>query len=348
MSPRISIAMATYNGEKYLQEQLDSLAAQTYPPCELVVGDDGSSDGTVAILEEFSRRAPFPVHINRNPKTLGFGDNFLQTASACSGDWISFCDQDDVWLPKKLEKCAQAICRSPSLNMVLQNAELCDEQLNARGRLFPNSLEPGIYGAGQQYGLWVWAGFLQTVNSAFIRDLQFEGQTSEYSWQRPVRSHDKWTCIIANALGGICVLGEAVVLYRRHENAISGNHSRCDILKTIDDAFRTGARHYALLSTQAANSAIALRRLGETVKHEGWANCFGESALQFDLLSETQAYRVRLYESDGFVSGLRCFAALWWIGGYFGPRFIAMGWRSALKDAAVAITGGKRAMATER
>jgi len=102
----ISIAMATYNGESFLAEQLDNLAKQTLKPLELVVCDDGSTDDTVAILEGFAALAPFPVSIHRNGTRLGHTENFLKAANLCSGKWIGFCDQDDVWLPNKLEVVA--------------------------------------------------------------------------------------------------------------------------------------------------------------------------------------------------------------------------------------------------
>src|SRR5690348_8403095 len=93
----ISVAMATYNGARYIREQLDDLAAQTRLPAEVVVCDDESSDGTVAILEHFAASAPFPVHIHRNSERLGYRANFMKCASLCSSDLVAFCDQDDRW-----------------------------------------------------------------------------------------------------------------------------------------------------------------------------------------------------------------------------------------------------------
>lgn len=99
---KISIAMTTYNGERFLQEQLDSFLWQTRLPDELVVCDDGSTDRTLEVLEAFAHKAPFPVRVFRNPQRLGFSKNFEKAALMCSGDLIAFSDQDDVWLPKKL------------------------------------------------------------------------------------------------------------------------------------------------------------------------------------------------------------------------------------------------------
>jgi glycosyltransferase involved in cell wall biosynthesis len=92
----LSVAMATCNGEKFLEDQLFSIARQIRLPDEMVIGDDGSTDGTMAILERFARNSPFPVCVYRNRVSLGFGDKFIKAASLCQGDLIAFSDQDGV------------------------------------------------------------------------------------------------------------------------------------------------------------------------------------------------------------------------------------------------------------
>jgi glycosyltransferase involved in cell wall biosynthesis len=343
MSPRISVAMATYNGERYLQEQLDSLAEQTHLPCELVVGDDGSTDGTLAILEAFAARASFPVRIIRNTKNLGYADNFLQTASTCSGEWIAFCDQDDVWLPNKLDRCANAIRGNSGLTLVLQNAELCDKSLNARGHIYPNSLRPGVYQAGTCYGFWVWLGFLQTVNASVLKNLQFRDRPPNYFPGYETQSHDKWICMIANALGGICVLREPVALYRRHENSLTGSYDRKPLRHRVDQMLATGAGHYAFLAEVASESAAVLRRLAESTENTDWTKRLSKGAVQFDRLAKVQSSRARLYNLDSLASRIQCFAELWTLGGYIGPTFSSMGWGSALKDLAVTLGRSRHA-----
>jgi len=81
--PLVSIAMCTYNGEAYLGDQLGSIAKQTYPPDELVLGDDGSTDGTLRILDQFSKEAPFPVKVYRNEQRLGPTKNFAKAVLLC-------------------------------------------------------------------------------------------------------------------------------------------------------------------------------------------------------------------------------------------------------------------------
>ena len=98
---RISVAMATYNGEMFLRKQLDSLYAQTLLPFEVVVVDDKSTDGTAAILQDYSLRYGLKYYVNE--ETLGVNRNFEKAISKCSGDYIIICDQDDIWFSNKIE-----------------------------------------------------------------------------------------------------------------------------------------------------------------------------------------------------------------------------------------------------
>ena len=100
----VTILLATLNGEDYLKAQLESIAAQTYENWQLVVGDDGSTDGTISILEEFSKQYPEQVTIIKNDPPQGSAkDNFISLIQNSYGPYFMFCDQDDVWLDKKIE-----------------------------------------------------------------------------------------------------------------------------------------------------------------------------------------------------------------------------------------------------
>ena len=106
--PRISVAMTTYNGEKYLRDQMDSLLRQTYLPFEIIVVDDASNDGTWEMLQEFEKEVPF-VHCYQNEKNLGPLGSFRRAFSLVKGDYIAPCDQDDIWFEDRLEKCYMAM-----------------------------------------------------------------------------------------------------------------------------------------------------------------------------------------------------------------------------------------------
>lgn len=98
---KISVAMATYNGERFLREQLDSLYNQTRLPDEVVVTDDCSSDNTAGILEEYHQKYGLKYIVNQ--KSLGVNKNFEKAIRTCTGDYIMICDQDDIWIPEKID-----------------------------------------------------------------------------------------------------------------------------------------------------------------------------------------------------------------------------------------------------
>ena len=108
MNKNISIAIATYNGARFLREQLDSLYTQTLLPDEIVVCDDASTDGTVDILKEYHDKYGLQFYVNEH--SLGCNRNFFKAISLCHGDYICICDQDDIWLPNKIETVYRKIC----------------------------------------------------------------------------------------------------------------------------------------------------------------------------------------------------------------------------------------------
>ncbi|MFM6913357.1 MAG: glycosyltransferase, partial [Aquirufa sp.] len=122
-----SVALCTYNGAEFLSKQLESIKQQTMPIHEMVVCDDGSSDETLAILERFSKQVTFPVIVHRNPENLGSSKNFEQCLKLCQGDLIFLCDQDDVWMPEKVERIVQYLEEHPEHEAVFSNATMIDQ-----------------------------------------------------------------------------------------------------------------------------------------------------------------------------------------------------------------------------
>jgi glycosyltransferase involved in cell wall biosynthesis len=108
MSPLISIVMATYNGEKYLREQVESLLTQSYPSLEFIFVDDASTDSSLAILQEYARQDE-RIHLIANPVNQGLLATFETGIRAAKGEMIALSDQDDVWMPEKISLLAGAI-----------------------------------------------------------------------------------------------------------------------------------------------------------------------------------------------------------------------------------------------
>jgi glycosyltransferase involved in cell wall biosynthesis len=133
---KISIAMATYNGEKYLLEQLESFLIQEIKPDELVVCDDGSTDKTLEILNNFSEKAPFDVKIYKNKNNLGYSKNFEKAILLCSGDLIFLSDQDDVWFKNKVKEVLNVVKLYPNKKIFMHDALITDKKLNPIQNLF--------------------------------------------------------------------------------------------------------------------------------------------------------------------------------------------------------------------
>jgi glycosyltransferase involved in cell wall biosynthesis len=285
----ISIALCTYNGGQFLREQLESLRTQTLPPTEVQVGDDRSSDETLEIVEEFSRRAPFPVQVTVNSTRLGYGENFIQTARRCSGKWIGFCDQDDIWKPHKLERCAEQI--GGDVTLITHSAEIVGTgqlpTFHGSQRNPPLSLSPR----------WFCLGFCQIFDS---RILQFPRY--KLPWAAVQDAHDVWVSFVAGMTGTIVSLGEPLAVHRRHEgNAsnslpeLSGEHiDFIDAASTIasDLGLASAAEHYARLAErlrkrEALKDSGSIRKLFELVasgayKSGGYAH-FGKRGLIRDV-----------------------------------------------------------------
>ena len=98
----VSVAMTTCNGQKHIRRQLESLAAQSQIPADLVITDDKSADDTVPIIDAFAKTAPFPVNVYRNEASLGYRANSMRAASLCRLELIGLYDQDDYWYPHKI------------------------------------------------------------------------------------------------------------------------------------------------------------------------------------------------------------------------------------------------------
>ena len=99
---RVSVVLCTYNGEKYIREQLESIVSQTYPIHELLIQDDCSTDATPLIIEEYKEKYPF-IRFYRNKNNLGFNRNFWKAFEKVTGDYIAISDQDDIWVPNKVK-----------------------------------------------------------------------------------------------------------------------------------------------------------------------------------------------------------------------------------------------------
>lgn len=221
-APTVSIALATYNGAAYLQTQLDSYLKQERLPDELVVGDDGSVDETMLILEAFAKRASFPVAVTRNPKRLGFSENFLSVVRRCRGDVVAFSDQDDVWHPNKLSRCVQLLAEHPSVRHINHRARVIDETGEPIGRSFPDFGSTRlVHPLGQDP--WTPPYGLMTVVTREIVELAIRlPPPLSFDLDGHPMNHDEWMAFLARSLFDVLVVNEDLVDYRQHPSNVIG------------------------------------------------------------------------------------------------------------------------------
>ncbi len=216
----VSIALATYQGARFLPEQLDSFLAQGRLPDELCVSDDGSSDGTAALIEEFARKAPFPVRFFRNPKHGGANKNFEYAIQQCRGDVVLFSDQDDVWLPNHVERLLVPFDGDQRIVAVASNSQYCDQNLQPLGliteeveRFPPRMREATMRLPANQLELVVRHRISAGHGMAFRRILVPLIVPFCAAW-----TYDQWVFILAAAAGFVTYVPEALTLHRQHES----------------------------------------------------------------------------------------------------------------------------------
>jgi glycosyltransferase involved in cell wall biosynthesis len=218
----VSIAMGTYNGERFLEQQLESLRQQTHRPAELVVRDDGSTDKTLELVRGFAERMPFPVHIHRGAR-LGFGDNFLTAAGLCSSPLVAFCDQDDVWDVTKLARCVAAL-EDDDVDVVVHASRVVAESLEPTPQLYPDIRR--AYGTRPgRFDPWTSIpGFTMVFRRRLLDLLDPSVRPPSKADGMPM-SHDEWIYLLGVVYGRVAFLPEVLALYRQHEANLFGFHA---------------------------------------------------------------------------------------------------------------------------
>jgi glycosyltransferase involved in cell wall biosynthesis len=216
-NPRISVAMCSYNGGRYIGAQLESIAAQHRHPDELVVCDDGSSDDCVEIVREFAQRVSFPTRLVVNDKNLRTTKNFEKAISLCQGEIVALADQDDVWYRNKLERIEKAFLRSNAVVATFSDADLIDEDSRLQDvRLWAvyafNVDEQEQFASGHALNILVKHAVATGATMAFRREI--------FDLLAPIPSnhfHDRWISFLLAARGQIELIPEPLMQYRQHQ-----------------------------------------------------------------------------------------------------------------------------------
>ncbi len=257
---RVSVAMCTYNGARFLPEQLASIHAQTLQPFEMVVCDDGSTDNTPALIEQFASEVSFPVRWIRNERNLGSTKNFEKAISLCTGELIALCDQDDVWVPRKLEALTAAMRDSPDLAGVFSDAFLLNEGGVPRGGTLWNLIhfhkrEARLFARDQTFFL-TRRPLVTGACFLFRADLRGVFTPIPSEWV-----HDMWIALCLSTRGGLHPLGEKLIGYRLHSTQQLGVRglSKAEALRKSKEA---RVRYQLAGAASYAQAAAKLDQLG--------------------------------------------------------------------------------------
>lgn len=310
----ISIAMATYNGGRFIEEQLRSFAEQTRLPDELVITDDGSTDDTLKIVEQFAAGAPFSVHINRNPRRLGYSRNFEAAIARCTGDIILLSDQDDVWFETKIARSLEALAGGAAL--VVNDQIILNPDGKTKGTVLTN-----IRSLGFPDRTFV-TGSCTAMTMDFARlALPFPAGIA----------YDNWTSILADLLAVRAIIEQPLQLYRRHESNTTNSIFAMRRPTQVDSVLRHGfgdprpawSAQIAFLQAYA-DRIVERRAMAEQISTPESA------ALALEAIAAEQArYRERARLLD--LSKLRRPPKIlrMWRAGFYNHF---AGWKSAAKD----------------
>ncbi|MDR6544434.1 glycosyltransferase involved in cell wall biosynthesis [Chryseobacterium rhizosphaerae] len=127
----LSVALCTYNGETYIAEQLESILNQEKPVSQVIICDDGSTDGTLKILSEYTAHFPDIIKVYQNPENLGYIGNFEKAMSLCTGDLVFLCDQDDRWYKNKTTVITDRFEKNPNINIISHNIKLFGKAIDS-------------------------------------------------------------------------------------------------------------------------------------------------------------------------------------------------------------------------
>lgn len=207
--PLISVVMATYNGERYLREQLDSILAQTYPNIEIIVVDDNSTDSTPKILEEYANL--HAIIFFRNPQNLGVTANFEKGMRLAKGDLIALSDQDDVWESNKLELLLAHLGNN---TLAYADSILIDSEGTPIGQTLHQRLKIQPIEGKPDRSFY----FLNCIPG---HAMLFDRSLLAVALPLPKHTmYDQWLAFAASRLNGIAYLPRPLVYYRQHAQSV--------------------------------------------------------------------------------------------------------------------------------
>lgn len=204
----VSVCMATYNGEKYIEEQLKSIIKQLDDDDEIIISDDGSSDNTISTIKNLDRR----IRIVKNRYEKGYTKNFENAISYAKGSYIFLADQDDVWVDNKVEIMLDYLQK---YDLVISDAEVCNEKLETTGITY-HSVTGGKGGFLNNFYK------IRHIGACMAFRMEMKNKLLPFPNNQKLYAHDSWIPLIGELYYKAKVIKQPLVLYRRHGNNTSG------------------------------------------------------------------------------------------------------------------------------
>lgn len=334
--PRVSIAMASFNGERFIRDQLDSLAAQTLLPYELIVTDDGSSDRTLEIIEVFAVTAPFPVFIFRNSRRLGYGANFLSAVRYCRGELVAFCDQDDVWMPEKIERCVAVFSDQETMLCVHTSrlwhgaGEFGDKLHEFLGKTTASPLDLNP--------LHSYPGFAMMFRRSLLALCDAATRPFSIFHRAPaLMAHDQWAWLLACVFGNVGLLPDVLSLYRQHDSNVSGGPRAMNAAEILSRSAATVDYYqFALIGDQCVKLFGEISGICDLQKARA-----NRAVVYFKKFAALHRSRAKIYAAssgltDRFSAYFSILGSHGYLGSHSGPT---LGWRALLKDLLYGVPG---------
>ena len=297
---KISVALCTYNGEKYIEEQILSILNQTVPVAEIVVRDDGSTDSTIPIIQKIACDHP-GIHwdIKVNESNQGVVKNFENAIFACQGDYIFLSDQDDIWMRNKVQTIMDFFSSHPQTKVVFSNAEMIDEHGNILGgkTLFDY--------VGLNNDLWdkgLGAELMISENRITGATMAMRGKPLPFAQFDVNMLHDERIALEALSHNSLSIIHKPLIAYRNHSEQTCG----ITPLPSDFDSLRLEVAQRILKLPVSAEllNRIKFRewRIRQTKSRAGWMRIFFAMPKYFRYF---KSYAMPVIRKD-FVASWRC------------------------------------------
>ncbi len=307
MNPTVAVLMATYNGEKYLREQLDSILSQSYKNIKIYIGDDASKDSTSKILETYQKQFPEKISYVINKSNLGVVKNFEQLIQNCQEPYIALADQDDIWKVNKLELSLKKLQTIENSGPAMVHSDLTMVDISCKllkssffdFRKIKFSQDRSINKIISHNGVM---GCTILFNQALKEKL--------LPFPEKLDTHDYWIALVNETIGKRYTIEESLIQYRIHENNTSNNIKKLQRKKgVLSKFFNTDCLPFIGLHREYVIDEL-MERFGESLnaKERNTISAFRDylkqrknpilifyNLVKYNLIREDFSYRLKIF-----------------------------------------------------